>query len=61
MSHRTITAQFLWRFHREALGGVSAVTGDPLPEHLEDCRPGVQASHYAMAVGIARVHGAPEP
>lgn len=61
MSKNIITAEFLWRHHREALGGRSAVTGAALPETLEECNPGVQGSHWGMALAVARALGHDEP
>lgn len=57
----TITAEFLWRQHRAALGGKSAVTGAALPETLADCNAGVQGSHWGMAAAVSRVLGLHDP
>lgn len=56
-----ITAEFLWRYHRDALGGRSAISGAALPEILDDCTAGVQGSHWGMALAVARVLGHDEP
>ena len=48
-----LTPAEVWLVHRAALGGFSAITGDPLPETLADCKVGVQEAHYAIAVGAA--------
>ena len=56
-----ITAEFLWRQHHAALGGRSAISGAPLPETLAECAPGVQASHWGMAVAVSRLLGHEEP
>mgnify|MGYP000852492632 FL=1 len=56
-----ITAEFLWRQHRAALGGRSAISGAPLPETLAECAPGVQASHWGMAAAVSRLLGHDEP
>jgi hypothetical protein len=62
MSDRpVITAEFLWRQHRAALGGKSAVTGAALPETLHDCNAGVQGSHYGMAAAVNRFLGLNDP
>ena len=52
---------FLWRQHRAALGGRSAISGAPLPETLAECAPGVQASHWGMAAAVSRLLGHDEP
>ena len=56
-----ITAEFLWRQHRAALGGKSSVSGAPLPETLDQCPPGAQAAHWGMAAAASRLLGHPEP
>lgn len=48
-----LTAADLWHVHRAALGGVSSVTGAPLPPLLAECPPGAQGAHYALAVAVA--------
>ncbi len=49
-----ITAELLWLIHRAALGGVSAATGDKLPETLAENKfKAVKMSHYGMAVVMA--------
>lgn len=55
-----ITPNALWLMHRAAAGGVSTVTGAPLPATLDDCPPGPQATHYAMACFVATLTGDPE-
>ena len=57
----TITAEFLWRQHRAALGGRSAINGAELPVTLADCPPAVQASHWGMAAAVALALGHDEP
>ena len=52
-----ITPHALWLIHREALGGKSAVTGADLPQTLDDCSEGVQASHYEMTVAVVTAYG----
>lgn len=61
MSNTIVTAEFLWRQHRAALGGHSAITGAPLPETLEQCAPGVQAAHWGMAAAVALLLGTAAP
>ena len=61
MTTNLITAEFLWRQHRAALGGRSAITGAELPQTLAECAPGVQASHWGMAVAVALALGHDEP
>lgn len=56
-----ITAEFLWRHHREALGGRSSITGQELPATLEQCPPGPQGSHWGMALAVAHALGHAEP
>lgn len=56
-----VTPEDLWRAHRAALGGKSAVTGAPLPAQLDECPPGVQGSHWGMSLAVAYELGAPEP
>ena len=56
-----ITAEFLWRQHRAALGGKSSVSGATLPETLAECPPGAQAAHWGMAVAACRLLGHEEP
>lgn len=53
----TITPSALWLAHRAAAGGKSTMTGAPLPATLDDCAPGPQETHYAMAVYVATAHG----
>lgn len=59
MRNTLITPASLWLAHRTAAGGKSTVTGAPLPETIEDCFPGPQETHYAMACYIAAVHEDP--
>lgn len=61
MSKPGITAEFLWRQHRAALGGKSAITGAALPVTLHECNAGVQGSHYGMAAAVNRMLGLDEP
>lgn len=53
----TITPANLWLVHRAAAGGKSTITGAPLPQTIDDCAEGPQATHYAMAVAIAVARG----
>lgn len=39
----------LWRVHRALCGGVSQVSRAQLPEELDQCSPGVQATWYGEA------------
>ncbi len=55
-----ITPELLWTVHRAVLGGKSSVTGKPIPERLDQCPPGAQGAHYAMAVA-ASILGDLEP
>lgn len=48
----------VWLVHRAALGGVAAISGDPLATTLADCKVSVQESHYAMALAAALRAGA---
>lgn len=56
-----IDADTLWTWHRAALGGRSSVTGATLPETLAGAPPGARLAHWAMAAGVARANGWPEP
>ncbi len=56
-----VTAEFLWRQHRAALGGRSSVSGTPLPGTLAECPPGAQAAHWGMAAAVSRLLGHDEP
>jgi len=59
---KSITAEQLWLVHRTALGGVSAATGDQLPETLADNKfPAVKMSHYGMALVMARLANMADP
>lgn len=60
-TYTVIDAETLWQWHRASLGGRSSVTGAPLPETLAGAPVGAQAAHHAMALGIARAEGCPEP
>ncbi len=55
-----ITPHNLWLIHRLSLNGRSAITGQALPDTIDDCPEGVQASHYAMAVATAAAYGDPD-
>ena len=46
----SITAEDCWELHRLVLGGVSSVTGAPLPESIASCPLGAQKAHFAFAV-----------
>lgn len=52
------SADELWQVHRHALGGVSSVSGQPLPEKLADAPEGARRAHYAMARYVAKRLGA---
>ena len=45
-----VTADQCWALHRQVLGGVSSVTGAPLPESITACPAGAQKAHFAFAV-----------
>ena len=59
-----VTAEFLWRQHRAALGGRSRGSGAPRPGTLAECPPGAQAARWGMAAAVSRLlgqHGALTP
>lgn len=41
-TYTLIDAEILWRWHREALGGRSSVTGAELPQTLAGAPPGAR-------------------
>ena len=52
------SADELWQVHRQALGGVSSASGQPLPQSLADAPEGARRAHYAMARYVAQRLGA---
>jgi hypothetical protein len=56
-----VTAEFLWRQHRAALGGRSSVSGAELPETLAECPTGARAAHWGMALAVSLLLGHEEP
>lgn len=56
-----VTAEFLWRQHRAALGGRSSVSGAELPKTLAECPPGARAAHWGMALAVSILLGHEEP
>lgn len=56
-----VTADQCWALHRQVLGGVSSVTGAPLPESITACPAGAQKAHFAFAVLVNLAAGREMP